>query len=187
MIGYSFKSGAKIPLPVLARVFFLTLIELFSKQSNNGTSKGDVIKGMNKKAKRFCNMRHDLEMIYDNYARSMGISYMTLFVLNLISQYEVCTQKIICERTMLPKQTVNNVVKKLTEQGYLRLEEIPGNSKSKRILYTEKGKEYAEPMIKHVQDAEDTAMEQLSEIHQEELFCIMELYDLAFRKAMDDK
>ena len=88
---------------------------------------------MNEKAKRFCNMRQGLEMIYDYYARSVGISYTTLFVLNLISQHEVCTQKIICERTMLPKQTVNNVIKKLTEQGYLQLEEIPDNSKSKRI------------------------------------------------------
>jgi DNA-binding IclR family transcriptional regulator len=51
--------------------------------------KGDVIKEMNEKAKRFCNMRHGLE--------------------------------IICEKTMLPKQTVNNVVKKLAEQGYLAL------------------------------------------------------------------
>lgn len=142
---------------------------------------------MNENAKRFCNMRQGLEMIYDYYARSAGISYTTLFVLNLISQYEVCTQKIICERTMLPKQTVNNVIKKLTEQGYLQLEEIPDNSKSKRILFTKKGKEFAEPMIKHIQDAENTAMEQLSESHQEELLCIMELYDQAFRKAMEDK
>ncbi|WOO37994.1 MarR family transcriptional regulator [Anaerocolumna sp. AGMB13020] len=126
-------------------------------------------------------------MIYDYYARSAGISYTTLFVLNLISQYEVCTQKIICERTMLPKQTVNNVIKKLIEQGYLQLEEIPDNSKSKRILFTKKGKEFAEPMIKHIQDAENTAMEQLSESHQEELLYIMELYDQAFRKAMEDK
>ncbi|WP_313072074.1 MarR family winged helix-turn-helix transcriptional regulator [Lacrimispora sp.] len=146
-----------------------------------------MIKQMNENAKRFCSMRQGLEMIYDSYARSVGISYTTLFVLNLISQYEVCTQKIICERTMLPKQTVNNVVKKLAEQGYLRLEEIPGNNKSKRILFTEEGKEYAEPMIKHIQDAEDTAMEQLFESHQEELLCIMELYDHAFRKAMNDK
>lgn len=142
---------------------------------------------MNENAKRFCNMRQGLEMIYDYYARSAGISYTTLFVLNLISQYEVCTQKIICERTMLPKQTVNNVIKKLIEQGYLQLEEIPDNSKSKRILFTKKGKEFAEPMIKHIQDAENTAMEQLSESHQEELLCIMELYDQAFRKAMEDK
>ena len=132
-------------------------------------------------------MRQGLEMIYDSYARSVGISYTTLFILNLISQYEVCTQKIICERTMLPKQTVNNVIKKLSEQGYLQLEEIPDNSKSKRILFTKKGNEYAEPMIKHIQDAENSAMEQLSESHQEELLCTMELYDHAFREAMKDK
>jgi DNA-binding MarR family transcriptional regulator len=146
-----------------------------------------MAKSMNENAKRFCNMRQGLEMIYDYYARSVGISYTTLFVLNLISQYEICTQKTICERTMLPKQTVNNVIKKLTEQGYLQLEELPDNSKSKRILFTKKGKEYVEPMIKHIQDAENTAMEQLSESHQEELLCIMELYDQAFRKAMEDK
>lgn len=146
-----------------------------------------MIKLLNEKAKRFCSIRQDLEMIYDSYARSVGISYTTLFVLNLISQYEVCTQKVICERSMLPKQTVNNVIKKLSEQGYLELEEIPDNSKSKRILFTEKGKEYAEPMIQHIYNAENTAMEQLSDSQQDELLYIMELYDHAFRKAMKNE
>lgn len=126
-------------------------------------------------------------MIYDYYARSVGISYTTLFVLNLISQYEVCTQKVICERSMLPKQTVNNVIKKLSEQGYLELGEMPNNSKSKRILFTEKGKKYVEPMIQHIHNAENTAMEQLSDSQQDELLYIMELYEQAFRKAMKNE
>lgn len=146
-----------------------------------------MIKLLNEKAKRFCSIRQDLEMIYDYYARSVGISYTTLFVLNLISQYEVCTQKVICERSMLPKQTVNNVIKKLSEQGYLELGEMPNNSKSKRILFTEKGKKYVEPMIQHIHNAENTAMEQLSDSQQDELLYIMELYEQAFRKAMKNE
>jgi DNA-binding MarR family transcriptional regulator len=86
---------------------------------------------------------------------------------------------------MLPKQTVNNVIKKLCVQGYLQLEETSDNRKSKRILFTKEGKEYAEPMIKHIRNAE--AMEQLSDSHQDELIYIMEQYDHAFRKSMKNK
>ena len=75
---------------------------------------------LNEMAKYFCDIRQHLETIYDDYARTVGISYTTLFVLYLIRQYEECTQKIICEKTMLPKQTVNNVIKKLIEQGHVR-------------------------------------------------------------------
>lgn len=132
-------------------------------------------------------MRQELEAIYDDYARSIGISYTTLFVLNLISQYEDCTQKIICEKTMLPKQTVNNVIKKLMDQGYVQLEELKENHKTKKITFTENGKQYAKPLIQHIQTAECEAMNHFSESQQKEFIKLMKLYDQAFRDAMQKK
>lgn len=144
-------------------------------------------KFMIERSKHFCRMRQELEAIYDDYARTIGISYTTLFILNLISQYEDCTQKIICEKTMLPKQTVNNVIKKLLDQGYIQLETFHENQKTKKITFTENGKQYAEPLIQHIQTAECEAMNHFSKSHQKEFIKLMKQYVLKFRDAMQKK
>lgn len=142
---------------------------------------------MDERAKQFCRLRQDLEAVYDDYARMIGISYTTLFILNLISQYEDCTQKIICEKTMLPKQTVNNVIKKLMDQGYVQLEAFPENQKNKKIAFTEQGQAYAQPFIAHIETAECEAMNHFSESQQIEFINFMKLYEQAFREAMQKK
>ena len=142
---------------------------------------------LNEMAKYFCDIRQHLETIYDDYARTVGISDTTLFVLYLIRQYEECTQKIICEKTMLPKQTVNNVIKKLIEQGHVRLEPLRTNQKTKKIVFTESGKQYAKPLLEHIQIAESEAMNQFSKSQQEEFIKLMKMYDQAFQNAMQRK
>lgn len=135
-------------------------------------------------AKEFCNIRQGIEMVYDDYARSNGISYTTLYVLHAISQFEDCTQKKICENTLLPKQTVNNIIKNLFDKGYINLSVSPTNHRVKIISFTKEGQEYAYPMISHIEKAECEAMESLSPSEQKEFMNSIKMYDLAFRKAM---
>lgn len=139
---------------------------------------------LSKNAKSLCDIRHHIESIYDVYARTIGISYTTLFTLNLIDCSEECTQKLICEKARLPKQTVNNVIKKLLEQGYVQLEPMANNQKMKKILFTEQGKQYAKPLLEHIRTAENEAINQFSENQQIELLQMLQQYDEAFNEAM---
>ena len=136
------------------------------------------------KARAFCNAWQSISMIYEDYARKSGISYNALYILNAIQQIKDCTQKQICEKTLLPKQTVNNVVTAFYKSGYIELREFPENRRIKTIHLTEKGEEYANELIPHIHQADKVAMEALTEEEQDILLSIMNTYVSAFRKEM---
>lgn len=136
------------------------------------------------KTRDFCSAWQSIETIYEDYARKSGVSYNSLYILNAISQTEDCTQKQICEKTLLPKQTVNNVISAFFKSGYIELREFPENRRIKTIHLTEKGAEYAQTLVPHIQEASCKAMMALSEEQQNELLHLMELYVSAFRKEM---
>lgn len=122
------------------------------------------------KTRAFCNAWQSISMIYKDYARRKGISYNSLYILNAIQQTENCTQKQICEKTLLPKQTVNNVITVFFKSGYIELRELPENRRVKTIHLTEKGTQYADTLIPHIHHADRLAMEALSEEQQEVSF-----------------
>lgn len=132
----------------------------------------------------FCSAWQSLSMIYEDYARKAGVSYNSLYILNAIYQAENCTQKEICEQTLLPKQTVNNVVTGFYKSGYVELEELPENRRIKTIHLTKKGREYADTLIPHISQANRQAMESLTEEQQDELIHLIEIYVSAFRREM---
>ncbi len=136
------------------------------------------------KTKAFCNAWQSISIIYEDYARKSGISYNSLYILNAILYTENCTQKQICEKTLLPKQTVNNVVTSFFKNGYVELKEFPENRRIKTIHLTEKGMQYAETLIPHIHKADCKAMEALSEEQQDTLLQLMDIYVSTFRKEM---
>lgn len=65
---------------------------------------------------------------YEDYAKSVGLSYTSLSVLEAIYAQPDCTQKQLCQTCFLPKQTVNAVVTSFYKKGWVRLEEVPDGS-----------------------------------------------------------
>lgn len=88
---------------------------------------------------------------------------------------------------MLPKQTVNNVIKKLMDQGYVQLEAFLENHKNTKIAFTEQGQAYAQPFIAHIETAECEAMNHFSESQQIDFINFMKRYEPAFRETMQKK
>lgn len=136
------------------------------------------------RTKTFCGAWQSLNTIYEDYARKSGISYNSLYILSAISQTENCTQKLICEKTLLPKQTVNNVISAFYKSGYIELRELPENRRIKTIHLTTEGEAYAQTLVPHIHEASCKAMRTLSEEQQDELQNLMNLYVSAFRKEM---
>ena len=136
------------------------------------------------KTRAFCNAWQSISIIYEDYARKSGISYNSMYILNAIQQIRDCTQKQICEKTLLPKQTVNNVVTAFYKNGYIELREYPENRRIKTIHLTEKGRQYANELIPHIHQADRVAMEALTEEQQDTLLSLMDTYVAAFRKEM---
>ncbi|MDD8048001.1 MAG: MarR family winged helix-turn-helix transcriptional regulator [Thomasclavelia sp.] len=126
----------------------------------------------------------NLESIYEDYAKEVGMNYTSLHILNLIAVVDECTQSILCERTFLPKQTVNVIVTNFYKKGWIELIEVPTDRRNKTIHLTQKGHEVTDTLIKHIQEAEKKAMETMTSSQSEELIKSINSYGDVFRKEL---
>lgn len=134
--------------------------------------------------RQFCDAWQELNMIYEDYARSIDVPYTSLHILSLITRIDGCTQKTICEKTFLPRQTVNTIITGFYKKNWITLQELPEDRRIKTIHLTETGKEYAEKMIPQIRKAEFEAMERLTEGQRTALLEGIRIYRDAFRAAM---
>lgn len=135
-------------------------------------------------ARRFCDAWQDLTMVYEDYARSVDVPYTSLYILSLIARVDGCTQKVICDKTFLPRQTVNTVVTGFYKKGLVALREFPGDRRMKTIHLTKAGEAYAARVIPRIHEAELAAMEALTSEQRESLLEGIRIYRDAFREAM---
>ena len=102
------------------------------------------------------------EALYGEWAKAHGMSYNTIMTMYALDQARGCTQKQIAEEWLIPKQTVNTIVKELERQGYVQFE-AGRDLKEKLVRFTEAGQAYAEGYLRELYQIEERAMESLGE------------------------
>lgn len=91
------------------------------------------------------------------------------------------TQTQLSEQLSLPKQTVNSALKKLVEEGVLRLEAADGNLKNKRVCLTEAGEAFLRRTVDRVFGVESAAAARLTEEERSALVALSQKLLDAFR------
>ena len=86
------------------------------------------------------------EQLYSEWAKLNGMSYYAFMVLYVLGKNQPCTQKFISEELLLPKQTVNTVIKDLIKKGFAELS-AGRNQKEKLVLLTADGIFHAEEVM----------------------------------------
>ena len=81
--------------------------------------------------------------IYSQWSSTHGISYNEMLVLYTIREKGFCTQKQICDNYLLPRQTMNNVITGMRENGILELSPENSAGRKKAFVLTAKGEAYA--------------------------------------------
>ena len=152
---------------------------------SDNTKGGAILKNtLEEQVRQFCDAWQELNMIYEDYARSIDVPYTTLYILSLITRIDGCTQKTICEKTFLPRQTVNTIITGFYKKNWIILRELPEDRRTKTIHLTETGKEYAGKIIPQIWKAELEAMEKLTEEPCAALLEGIRIYRDAFRTAI---
>ncbi|MBP3704340.1 MAG: winged helix-turn-helix transcriptional regulator [Clostridia bacterium] len=119
---------------------------------------------LKKQLARFNHIMQGIEKIYEDYARSVGLTYMSLTVLEIIYYAEEpCTQKMICAQCHYNKQIVNAIVKGFLDKGYLQMSELASDRRNKQLMLTESGREYAGKILLPLWEIEQEALSVLSE------------------------
>lgn len=96
--------------------------------------------------------------IYEKWAKEHGITTNTLFVLFCINENTgTCTQKRISESFLLPKQTVNAALKEIEIKGYIKRITNEKDKRSKIIVFTDEGSQYASRLLEELSLLEEDA------------------------------
>lgn len=95
--------------------------------------------------------------LYGEWAKKNGMSYNRMMILYVLDRGGGCTQTQITQGWMIPKQTVNTVVKELERKGCVRLQ-AGRDQKEKQVCLTESGKALAREKLEELYQIEERAM-----------------------------
>ena len=99
-----------------------------------------------------------IDGIYAMGAKKIDIKDNSLYLLYALDDGKPHSQKEICEHWLIPKTTLNTIVKECVNAGYIVLDGIK-HTKEKEIRLTDKGQEYAKTILNQVYELERRAME----------------------------
>ncbi len=106
----------------------------------------------------------EISGVYNEYAKSCGLTYASLKALAIILEVPQCSQKTITQYTYLPKQTVNAIIKSLIKQNILApLVESEKDKRNKLIKLTKEGKKIAKDVIERAKEIEYRALDSIGE------------------------
>lgn len=102
-----------------------------------------------------------IDELYERVQRKTGVKGNTVWVLYALDDGKPHSQKQIYEEWLIPKTTLNTIVKELESDGYVRMEPISGQRREMNIYLTEAGKKYARQVLDSFYQAEEEAFGQV--------------------------
>lgn len=100
--------------------------------------------------------------VYERLAKLYGLTSTSLFVLQAIHQHqEHCTQRLICETSRFPKQTVNTILTSFENKGYISKQTSLFDKRNKYILLTQAGQRFADTVISDMLHMEESAFQHM--------------------------
>lgn len=124
---------------------------------------------------KFNQLMQGIEKIYEDYAKFVGLTYMSLSVLQIVYYAETpCTQKDICGICHYNKQVVNSIIKGFYDKGYISFEEASNDRRNKFVLLSKSGKKYADDIMAPLWEIEKTALSVFGDGEREQLLDMLE-------------
>lgn len=122
--------------------------------------------------------------VYEEWAKAHGLSVNSLLVLSAIHEGgKDCTQRKISQRWMIPKQTINMVLKGFEQKGLVEMFPMQEDKRNKLIRFTPAGNRYADSIISQLRKAELFVIEEMGIERMKQLNDNTALFVELFRKA----
>lgn len=135
---------------------------------------------------RFNQIYKNLDVIYHNYAKSLGLSDTAFWVFYCISEHNgLFTQRDLCREWYFAPQTLNSALKDMEKHGLISLEPVAGNRKNKLLHLTCEGERIVKEAILPLIQAECESFSALDEKECEQMLSFTERYADALRRSVD--
>lgn len=136
---------------------------------------------------RFCLAINRMDGLYAIAAQRAGVSENRLALLSALMIGGKLSQKQLCEQWLIPKTTVNTLVKELEAQGYVQLERMPGKRREMLVSLTDAGRDMAEEMRKPLCSVEEQAMTATLQKFSAEFVDAVERFNDEFQTALEEE
>ena len=125
----------------------------------------------------------EMDALYHQASLKLGISDSVSIVLYTIhDRGENCLLSDVYKKSGVSKQTVNSAIRSLEKDGILYLE--PYTGRSKKIVLTEKGREFVQQTVARLVDAEIKAFDSWSQKEIDTYVALMEKYTESLRQQI---
>lgn len=123
---------------------------------------------------------------YEHWAKEHGLSLNSIMVLySFYEDRETCTQKTISQKWVIPKQTVNAILKDFEKQEFVEFVPMAEDRRNKYIQLTETGKQYVNTIISELRKIELSVVKQMGFECMESLNDSYERFIVLFRKEVN--
>ena len=124
---------------------------------------------------------------YYCWARSSGVTGHTLSLLYALDDGVPHSQKQICEEWLIPKTSINTVVRACQEAGFVTLEAMPDQPRQRQICLTSAGRDYARQTLEELYTIEDQVMAETLEQFGPTFVPAMEYFTARLKSALEEK
>ena len=141
-------------------------------------------KNMMTEWKRYYTLWRECNLMYEEWSKEQGLSmngYLILY--SFYDEEDAPTQKYISQKWMIPKQTVNTILKDYMNQGLIEAVSMPEDKRNKILKLTESGKAYADKIIGKLQEKEFFVMQEMGIENMVRMNDMMELFIDLFQKG----
>ncbi|MDO4438937.1 MAG: MarR family transcriptional regulator [Eubacteriales bacterium] len=115
-----------------------------------------------------------IDGIYYLIAKKAGTKENMLSLLYALSDGKSHSQKQICEEWLIPKTTINTVVKECIQKGYVTFSDT--GKKEKNIELTEAGKEFTQALLADLFEMEDSSFAQTTAKYSDDFIFAIEYF-----------
>lgn len=138
-----------------------------------------------KKSDDICSAWNQGCAVYNKWADRHGINRNVLIIFYALGVKKEMTQKSIADYYAIPKQSINGVIRKLRQEGYIQLVESEDDKREKKIRLTQKGKEYSKEILVPLYQIEDYVFHVLGEERVSQMIETMRLFSVLFEKETE--
>ncbi len=108
--------------------------------------------------RRLINSIYYLDGLYVKGGKLSGVEGNTIVFLYALDDDKSHTQKSLSEEWMIPRTTLNTIVKRCEKEGYLTLKHVEGTRREMELCLTEKGKAYTAEVLSNLYKVEEIAI-----------------------------
>lgn len=126
----------------------------------------------------------ELESLYHQSSLKLGITDSVSIVLySIYDAGSECLLNDICKNSGISKQTINSAIRGLEADDILHL--VPHTGRAKKVILTEKGKDYVQQTVARLYQAEQNAFDSWAEEEISTYIALMEKYNDCFRRQIE--